>query len=172
MRHLVCNRSGFTLVEILIVVIILGILAAVAIPQFSGSTDDARLTSLDTSLTQVRNAIELYYHQHSNVYPGAKNYSSGTNVASASEADTSFVKQLTLFSDIGGRTASTKNATFKYGPYLKTGMPTNPYSDLSTVKCDIVITDITAAVSDASTGWRFYTLTGRFIANDGAHDAN
>ena len=140
--RLVCNRSGFTLVEILIVVIILGILAAVAIPQFSGSTDDARLTSLDTSLTQVRNAIELYYHQHNNVYPGAKNFSTGNDVGSAAEADTAFVKQLTLFSDVGGRTASIKNTTYKYGPYLKTGMPRNPYSDLSTVTCDIVITDI------------------------------
>jgi type II secretory pathway pseudopilin PulG len=55
----------------LIVIIILGILAMVIIPQISVSTGDAKVNTLKTNLSTVRNAIELYYHQHDQVYPGA-----------------------------------------------------------------------------------------------------
>ena len=53
----------------MIVVIILGILAAVAIPQFGDSTDDAKLSTLEANLGEMRNSAELYYHQHNTSYP-------------------------------------------------------------------------------------------------------
>ena len=62
-------QQGFTLVELLIVVIILALLAAIVVPQFASSTDDAKLASLDTTLGNVRSAIDLYYQQHGE-YPG------------------------------------------------------------------------------------------------------
>ena len=58
------NKNGFTLVEILIVVIILGILAAIVIPQFSEASEEARLSSLQSDLQTVRSQIELYKIQH------------------------------------------------------------------------------------------------------------
>ena len=61
---------AFTLVELLIVIIIVGILAAIAIPQFGDSSQDARIAALDANLTGVRNSVELYFHQHRNAYPG------------------------------------------------------------------------------------------------------
>lgn len=63
------TRNGFTLVEILIVVIILGVLAAIAIPQFSAASDDARTASLASDLQSVRDQLELYKFRHSGVYP-------------------------------------------------------------------------------------------------------
>ena len=48
------RRYAFTLVELLIVVIILGILAAVVIPQFSDASTDARVSSLTTNLATIR----------------------------------------------------------------------------------------------------------------------
>ena len=53
------KAPGFTLVELLIVVIILAILAAIVVPQFSSSTQDAKISALDNSLANVRSAIDL-----------------------------------------------------------------------------------------------------------------
>jgi len=61
--------KGFTLVEVLIVVIILGVLAAISIPQFSEAADDARVSSLASDLQSVRAQLELYKVRHGAVYP-------------------------------------------------------------------------------------------------------
>lgn len=166
------NHSGFTLVELLIVVIILGVIAAIAIPQFTSSTEDAKLSALDMTLSELRNSIELYYHQHGATYPGAKKHTDGTAVGTAGEAATAFVNQLTLYSAVTGVTSNSKDGTYKFGPYLKKGVPINPFNSDKTVICDITETDITAVASGGAAGWKFYTTTGRLIANDGAHDTN
>ena len=62
-------RRGFTLVEILIVVIILGILAAIVIPQFSDATSNARLTNMQNQLQTLRSTVELYRLQHRDQTP-------------------------------------------------------------------------------------------------------
>jgi prepilin-type N-terminal cleavage/methylation domain-containing protein len=166
------RQAGFTLVELLIVVIILGVLAAIAIPQFGSNTEEAKVSSLDTSLAELRNAVELYYHQHDCTYPGAHLETDGSAVSTTAQAENAFVLQLTLYTDIDGVTSVTKDATYKYGPYLKKGMPNNPFNGLNSVNCDIVTTDISAAASDGADGWKFYILTGRLIADDGAHDSH
>ena len=53
-------RQAFTLVEILIVVVILGILAAIVVPQFTRATDDARAGNIVSQLQTLQNQIELY----------------------------------------------------------------------------------------------------------------
>lgn len=167
------DQAGFTLVEMLIVIILLGILAAIIIPQVSVTTDDAKLNALKTDLTSMRNAIELYYVQHDNTYPGQHDIAGGAP-ANAAAAATAFVQQLTRYTAQDGTVQNTKDATHKYGPYLKNGaLATNPYTaNLSDVTCDITETDITVKDSTgAGTAWKFYTLTGVLMAADGAHDA-
>ena len=63
------SRKGFTLVEILIVVIILGILAAIVIPQFTNASQDARRSALASTVQSVRSQIELYKLQHGDTMP-------------------------------------------------------------------------------------------------------
>ena len=63
-------KSGFTLVEILIVVVILGILAAIVIPQFTSASTEAKESSLVSNLQTIRSQIELYKIQHNDILPG------------------------------------------------------------------------------------------------------
>ncbi len=166
MKNLFKRSDGFTLVEILIVVIILAIMAGVIIPQFSSSTDEARLSTLKTDLAAMRSSVELYYHQHNSTYPGAV-----TSGAGAKEQW--FIDQMLLYTDIDGVTANVKDDTYKYGPYLKREIPVNPFDDDNVVKIDSAEDDITKADADQSGGWIFYTITGSFLANDSdtAHGA-
>jgi len=60
---------AFTLVEILIVVVILGILAALVVPQFSSATADAQRVSTYDQLQKIRKALHIYYVRAGNVWP-------------------------------------------------------------------------------------------------------
>lgn len=57
-------RHGFTLIEILIVVVILGILAAIVIPQFTDAAGEASRSNLQSQLQTIRSQIELYNVQN------------------------------------------------------------------------------------------------------------
>ncbi|MEE9370683.1 MAG: prepilin-type N-terminal cleavage/methylation domain-containing protein, partial [Sedimentisphaerales bacterium] len=57
-------ESGFTLVEILIVVVILGILAAIVIPQFTDASTQAKESALASDIQMMRSQLELYKIQH------------------------------------------------------------------------------------------------------------
>lgn len=164
------RRRAFTLVELLIVIIIVGILAAVAIPQFGSSTADAKLAALDANLAAVRNAIELYFHQHNGTYPGVVKQHDGSAHASAADA---FVKQLTMYSDAQGNTSSTKDtANFPYGPYLRQGFPSNPLAASGATPNDVTVgteNTVLTAEENPSTGWRYSASTGQFVANHTDH---
>jgi general secretion pathway protein G len=134
--------AGFTLVELLIVVIILGILAAVVIPQFANASAEAKESSLRASLSTVRQAISLYRVQHDETYPGLAGW-----------AD--LVTQLTTGTKADG-TAGTQ-----YGPYLRTGFPVNPVTGTATGK---TVASMPAAASGPE-AWIYSTTTGELRAN-------
>ena len=71
------SRSAFTLVELVVVVMILGILTAVAAPKFLDTSATATETGLKQTLGVVRDAIEMYAAEHNGVLPAAVD--DGTN---------------------------------------------------------------------------------------------
>lgn len=158
------GQKGFTLVELLIVVIILAVLAAIVVPQFTSSTVEARESALQTTLAEMRGAIELYYHQHGATYPGAKASTPAPGTGAANSA-AAFIEQLTMYSDASGGVSNTKDATHKYGPYLKrTGAPSNPVDN--SVLVTIATTGSLAATGNGTDGgWWFDTVSGKFVAN-------
>ncbi len=163
------SRDGFTLIEMLIVIIILGILAMVIIPQITVSQDDAKVSTLKTNLGGIRSAIELYYTQHNNKYPGLVKETDGTTAtATPAEATAAFTAQLQQFSDATGKVSTTKTDAFPLGPYIKDNrLPDNPFKD-NVVLSDLAVVDITAArTTDGTTGWKFLPKLGVFFANDG-----
>lgn len=159
------RRHGFTLVELLIVVIILAILAAVVIPQFASSTDDARAAALDTTLGNVRAAIDLYYQQHGE-YPSK--LGDGTNAAASTAA---FLSQMTQYTTADGGVSTSKDATHIYGPYLrKAEVPLEPMSSLRALEIVTTGTLGMTATGGNPGGWKFDNVTGQWIANHADYD--
>ena len=167
--------KGFTLVELLIVVIILAILAAIVVPQFASSTDDAKVSSLNANLTGVRGAVALYYQQHNNVYPGAVAGVQGTCTANVSGAATvgavSFDTQLRYYTSAAGAVCDIRGGDFVFGPYFKKPLPENPLTQ-SSVLAISVTGSLDMTDDGAAAGWKFDTVSGLFIANDNTLDTN
>src|SRR5262249_49669271 len=139
------NRGAaraFTLIEILIVVIILGILAAIVIPKFAGATTTSRKISLKGELRQIRGAIQLYRVEHRDNTPDLV----GTNWDA-----------ILLYSDAYGNTAATPDLTVNppvnCGPYLK-DPPYNPLAD----------SRIIDTVAGAGVGWVYDASNGTIVA--------
>jgi general secretion pathway protein G len=151
------SRSAFTLVELLIVVVILAILAAVAIPQFTSSAEDAKASALQANVGVLRNAMELYKLQHKGQYPGYP--AAGGDPTAADFAD-----QMINASKDDNTTAAPGTAGFDLGPYIKERIPDNPVNGLNTV---LVILDAAAfpAAADDSTGWVYKPSIGKIRPN-------
>jgi len=113
------KARAFTLVEILVVVVLLGILAAVVIATVGNSTTSAKASALATDLQLLRNFILVYKSQHLEVAPGP--------------TEQAFIEQATMSSNASGQTAAVGTAGFERGPYMQK-IPVNPFNNLTTIQ--------------------------------------
>ncbi len=95
------RQSGFTLVELLLVLVLLGILAALVLPKFTGRTEQARITAAQTQISSFGTALDAYEVDTGSYPRGAE----GLNSLIAQPAD----------------------VTNWRGPYLKDAIPMDPW---------------------------------------------
>jgi len=88
------KRAGFTMIELIFVIVILGILAAVAIPKLSATRDDAKISKMATNLSTVVSDAGNYYT------------SQGETNWAASDTNVSDVTNVPLYTDTNGATVA------------------------------------------------------------------
>jgi general secretion pathway protein G len=127
------RRHAFTLIELLIVVVILAILAATIIPQFTDATADTKRSTALMNLRTLRAQIELYKAQHNGSPPAT-------------------LALLTQKTDVSGAAGT------DFGPYLQF-IPTDPFTNKNTVT-PAASNPPTAVTSGSDRAWQYHAATG------------
>ncbi|MCH8828617.1 MAG: hypothetical protein IID45_03465 [Planctomycetes bacterium] len=143
----------------MIVVTVIGILTAIAVPRISGAAQGAKSSALQATVTNVREAIDGFYAEH-HQYPG---YDPATK---APDGDR-FIDQLTMYTDFAGNARATYGSGYDYGPYLRRPFPKNPFNKLDVVF--VKATPGSAGPTGGTAGWVTVLSHGYFtVAATGA----
>lgn len=142
---------GFSLVEVLILMVVVAILAATVLPQFTAANEDALESTLRQDLKLLRSQIELYKFQHNGQYPGHD-----------SIHPKDFLNAMLMSSDADGLTGPINSKPF--GPYFIGQLPPNPYTGGQKVR---IVDDVAAATPDDDPveGWFYNPATGKIKVN-------
>jgi general secretion pathway protein G len=138
------TRKAFSLIELVIVIIIMGVISAIAIPRMVRGAEGADVTGLQADLAVLRGAIEMYKYEHS-AFPTVLN----------------FEAQLADETDAAGGPGT------DYGPYvvkiptLKTGVKKG--------ETGVAAAGDPPAFIDSPAGWLYNETTGEIWANDANH---
>ena len=148
-------KKAFSLYEIIIVVAILGILAAIVIPQFRSHSQQAKESAAKDNLRILRNAIEIYTAQHNSTPPGYYN----NNLLPAGL----FYPQLTAYTDRAGNTTGSPAESHPCGPYISE-IPENPFNNEASIT---ILEDAEnfPGEADGSSGWIYKPATKQIRLN-------
>jgi len=159
------HRIGFSLVEVLVVVVILAVLAAIVLPEFSNASATTRAAMLMDNLRLMRSQIMVFKAQHRGVSPGYPDCDTSQTPTAGAFAD-----HVTKPSNAWGEPAEPGIPGYPYGPYMRQ-MPENPVNGKVTVR---MIAD-GAAFPDAPQGqygWIYQPSTLTFRADSVGTDEN
>lgn len=147
--------KAFTLVEILIVVVILGILAAIVIPQFTSASQEAQVGNVQTQLQTIRSQIELFRVRNNGQTPVLVGEDDSFNDLLAGTGNT---LDLEVFNS-----RVTDNRPQE--PYARS-RPVNPRTGTSSVVEDADPRETArTVVNSGDAGWLYNTTTGELAAN-------
>lgn len=133
-------KTGFTLIEILIVIVFMAVLASVVIPQFSQSTHRAQASTTEFNLLILRSQIELYRNQHGGRLPGPD------------------LQELVGHTDQLGNSGN--GSDFPFGPYLQ-NLPINALTNRAVVtQTDGNPPTLRDVTSNQEGGWLYNATTG------------
>jgi general secretion pathway protein G len=147
MRH--CRPGGFTLIEVLLVVVIMAVLAGTILPHFLGSTDDAKQSMLKHNMNIIEVQIEIYRTQHQNQYPTLQDGGLPQLISATSAAG-----------EIGPAGTS-----YPFGPYILEA-PMNPYDGSKNVEAVASPGQKPTDVVSSLGGWQYDETTGAFWPNN------
>jgi prepilin-type N-terminal cleavage/methylation domain-containing protein len=156
------SKLAFTLVELLIVVAILGIMAAVVVPAIKSYTTEAKESAAKRDLSILRSAIELYASQHNAFPPG---YVDGLFKPLPPITTAQFCSP----SDSSGEVAEEPDESHNLGPYLLS-IPKNPFNDKDTIQILAPATPFPESPTDA-TGWIYKPAAKAIRLNSPGTDA-
>lgn len=151
------SKKGFTLIELMIVVAIIGILAAIAIPKFADLIRKSKEGSTKGSLGAMRSALTIYYGEQEGIYPIPMD-ADGTTV-------TVVDNETAVFGDADGPFIT------KYldkMPEVKLGI--TAIGDTSEVVYALEVTDITPADHDGQWWYRGATYGEMHVYANGQYD--
>ncbi len=140
------KHKNFSLIEMFVLLVMFGLLAAVVVPRFPEASSETELSDMVNKLQIMRSQIELYRIQHNDLYPGQQ-------TAGGRIDPQSFVIDLVEKDPVDG-----------YGPYLKE-IPVNPFAEGTGGEKIVFVNDKNAKVKvKAGYGWWFNAATGEFRA--------
>lgn len=146
------THRAFSLVELVIVIVIIGVISAIAIPRLTRGATNAGAAALKQDLATMRNAIELYRAEHEGKFP---------------TSDATLTDQLTKYTKVDGTGAQTTvdvSDGIIYGPYLKAvpSVPVGPRKGATGV----------GTADGEGIGWLYDATTGDITANTGPSKDN
>lgn len=152
---------GFSLVELVVVVAILAVIVAIAVPRMANAVKGTDESALRKTLMSLRTAIDAFAAEHSGAFPG----SIPDGLGNAADTAAAFESHLLKYSNSAGQAAASPDSDHRFGPYLRQIPPVPVGSNRGKNGIAIDASNSPPLVTLGVEGWVYNPKTGQIIAN-------